>query len=542
MKLLDYIISTQNKSGAIPPAPNALKNLKSAIEGVPFELKQPGMSGIFNMNNMLQGLKILQQQMGDLGNIGNFQQILQQIANGTATYQQLMDAMGDAGSLSAVLMMYQSQGSVAVNGVVDSNGLLIDQPISGGGVVTTPSGFGNMFKNDNLAGLTDLALARANLDMAAFGPDGVALASSIDLNNVTKNGIYTGQSNPNSPTPNGFSLYVQKYAATYIYQRLCDHGTNLVIERWLNVDTWTAWNIVTLGYTPANKAGDTFTGDVLVQSSPSFGYSRLNSGDATHPGYVSFFTSDGTRRGYIGWKDSANNLLIQSENGWGYNFAGGPVNFGVAPTFTDPVTTRSNLDMAAYGPSGVYLPTGDANTLTKNGVYDCNPAVANLPTVDWYVVTNTIGAASDPRYIQQTARHVFTSRMYIRTNNLTVWTAWSEIAVTSNTLTFTPTITWTAGSGTASASMRYTKIGQLVFIQNLIVNITSATAGSNINLNVPIAASGSGSMLSGRETNVTGKTLQGVVSSSSLISFFNYDNTLPITTGYQLLLSGFYET
>jgi hypothetical protein len=123
MKLLDYIISMQNKSGAIPPAPNALKNLKAAIEGVPFELKQPGMSGIFNMNNMLQGLKILQQQMGDLGNIGNFQQILQQIANGTVTYQQLLDAMGNAGSLSAVLMTYVDQNNKG--GVSDSKGQIM---------------------------------------------------------------------------------------------------------------------------------------------------------------------------------------------------------------------------------------------------------------------------------------------------------------------------------------------------------------------------------------------------------------------------------
>lgn len=109
-KLLDYIISMANKSGAIPPAPNALKNLKQAIDGVPFELNIPGMSGIMNIQNIMNGLKMLQKQMGGLNNIGDFQQILAQVQNGTASLEQLQQALGQAGSLATVLMTYVEQG------------------------------------------------------------------------------------------------------------------------------------------------------------------------------------------------------------------------------------------------------------------------------------------------------------------------------------------------------------------------------------------------------------------------------------------------
>ncbi len=112
MKLIEYLISSLNKSGSIKPAPNALKDLKSSIEGIPFALNQPSMSGLFNMNNIMQGLKILQKQMGGLENIGSFQEILQQINNGTVTLKQLEDALGNGGALATVLMNYQSLESI----------------------------------------------------------------------------------------------------------------------------------------------------------------------------------------------------------------------------------------------------------------------------------------------------------------------------------------------------------------------------------------------------------------------------------------------
>jgi hypothetical protein len=111
MKLLDYIISVSNKSGSIPPAPNALKNLKGSIENVPFNLLTPSMSGLFTQANLLQGVQLLLQQMGNLNNIGNFQQLLSQFNNGSITTQQLLDALGNAGSMSAVMMTFGKENN-----------------------------------------------------------------------------------------------------------------------------------------------------------------------------------------------------------------------------------------------------------------------------------------------------------------------------------------------------------------------------------------------------------------------------------------------
>jgi len=71
-----------------------------------------------------------------------------------------------------------------------------------------------------------------------------------------------------------------------------------------------------LPYTPVNKAGDTVS-TYLVVNNTSSGWVRLDGGNATYPGYVSWYTADGTRRGYMGW-GSGSNLVLTTENGWGF--------------------------------------------------------------------------------------------------------------------------------------------------------------------------------------------------------------------------------
>lgn len=58
------------------------------------------------------------------------------------------------------------------------------------------------------------------------------------------------------------------------------------------------------------------TGSLSVKPN-GVGGVTLSPGDAGLPGYVSFHSANGTRRGYIGWGDSNYNLL-QGENGWGF--------------------------------------------------------------------------------------------------------------------------------------------------------------------------------------------------------------------------------
>lgn len=96
-----------------------------------------------------------------------------------------------------------------------------------------------------------------------------------------------------------------------------------------------------LGYTPLNQAGDTATGTLIFQNGAS-GRVQIHPGGATQPGYVAFFTPDGTRRGFLGWTNGANALQIQSENGWTWDFTSTPTVAGA------PVWTSGN-DGAASG-------------------------------------------------------------------------------------------------------------------------------------------------------------------------------------------------
>jgi hypothetical protein len=59
-------------------------------------------------------------------------------------------------------------------------------------------------------------------------------------------------------------------------------------------------------------------GATLAVAPPGSGQVHLNAGTATNPGYVGFFTADGTRRGYLGWGDGTNSLLLTAENGWSW--------------------------------------------------------------------------------------------------------------------------------------------------------------------------------------------------------------------------------
>jgi phage-related protein len=105
-KLLDYIISKNNLSGSIPPAPQGLKNLKESIEGLPFELLSPSISGIFGQ--LQQQLQQLIQSMGGIQNMGGqgIQQVLGQIQNGTISVDQIIETFGGVTAMTAGLSGY----------------------------------------------------------------------------------------------------------------------------------------------------------------------------------------------------------------------------------------------------------------------------------------------------------------------------------------------------------------------------------------------------------------------------------------------------
>lgn len=104
-KLLDHLIQVKNLSGAIKPAPFVLKNLKDSINGVPFQLLTPGMSGV--LQQALQGIQQFIKMLGGMSQVGNFNgSTMQQTATGQVSQDQLNNAVGDATMLAGGLMTF----------------------------------------------------------------------------------------------------------------------------------------------------------------------------------------------------------------------------------------------------------------------------------------------------------------------------------------------------------------------------------------------------------------------------------------------------
>lgn len=86
-----------------------------------------------------------------------------------------------------------------------------------------------------------------------------------------------------------------------------------------------------LGYTPANRAGDTFLGSTTVVPGASMGVNAganaggaiLSGGDATHTGLLGLYQSNGVRLGYVGYASNGSRMNYASENGMGHSFIGG---------------------------------------------------------------------------------------------------------------------------------------------------------------------------------------------------------------------------
>lgn len=116
-----------------------------------------------------------------------------------------------------------------------------------------------------------------------------------------------------------------------------------------------------------------------------------------------------------------------------------------------------------------------------------------------------------------------------------------RIAVTNSATAYTPVVTSGTGAISAyTATGRYFRTGQLVFVE-IVINITAnGTGAQNVQATLPFNVGGTNSIFAGRENLVAGKMLQGQCSGTSCF-IVNYDDTYPGSSGAQLLLSGVYE-
>jgi hypothetical protein len=110
--------------------------------------------------------------------------------------------------------------------------------------------------------------------------------------------------------------------------------------------------------------------------------------------------------------------------------------------------------------------------------------------------------------------------------------------------TYTPSLSALGGTlGTASATGRYTKIGNLVtvLIQVTLTSIGSATGAVIASLPTNALTAG---VIPGRETALTGSMLQGFVqgTNSPSVLIFGVANGFPGGNGASLVLGGDYES
>lgn len=106
--------------------------------------------------------------------------------------------------------------------------------------------------------------------------------------------------------------------------------------------------------------------------------------------------------------------------------------------------------------------------------------------------------------------------------------------------TFTPTVTATSGTfTTVSATLKYTKIGNVLNFQTVVDITTVGTAANAILVTLPFTPANS-AVIKGREVLVVGSTCHGTIAGSALMEILKYDNTSIIGTGHRIVMSGQY--
>jgi parallel beta-helix repeat protein len=109
---------------------------------------------------------------------------------------------------------------------------------------------------------------------------------------------------------------------------------------------------------------------------------------------------------------------------------------------------------------------------------------------------------------------------------------------------FVPAVTAEAGALTAYTvnSAKYSIVEEIVHVQYDVTIPTNGTGATSLRFGLPATAAGRVFTLAGREDNLTGAMLQGVIEGGgSVISVRKYDNSYPGADNARIVISGFYE-
>lgn len=143
----------------------------------------------------------------------------------------------------------------------------------------------------------------------------------------------------------------------------------------------------------------------------------LVSGSATQPGYIQWNTTDGVRRGYMGWS-SGTNIVYQAENGWGLQI-------------NSVITTSSNITA-----DGVMVAKGGEITAQHNGTANTTVGIVQ-PGVDAMIQLGRVGSTPGTLQVNNTAN---TSYIYSAGGVLRIGGAGNVITLNNGGASFTSTV------------------------------------------------------------------------------------------------------
>ncbi len=211
--------------------------------------------------------------------------------------------------------------------------------------------------------------------------------------------------------------------------------------------------------------------------------------------------------------------------------------------------------------------SSDAGNFGKQGASIASAATTDLGTAtgEYVTITGTTTITSFGTAPAGTMRTIKFASQLILTNNANIVLrndtstttfsgaimkfvcegagVWTQVCNTPSRASWTPTIASSAGTLTAaSASGYYYRNSGVVFITVLASITTNGTGSQSIVISLPFPNNSSfACTFVGRENNVSGKTVTGVVAAgSSSVSIANFDNTYPGSSGATIRLTGSY--
>jgi hypothetical protein len=110
--------------------------------------------------------------------------------------------------------------------------------------------------------------------------------------------------------------------------------------------------------------------------------------------------------------------------------------------------------------------------------------------------------------------------------------------------TYVPVVSAFGGTiTTSSATGRYLKIGKTVIVSMIVTITTNGTGSGFVKATLPFTAGSGQYGLAGRENASTGAMLQGfITAAATTVAIFKYDGTYPGGSGFELTVSGAYES